>query len=229
MAVIRSLSVNITNTQTKELPMSMTTTAFIQKAKLPTKSELEIEIAKRGYDLKFLEDFNFLDEFKGACELDGIMAFVELYGEDKEVILREFELTNDQLSTYDYAISFIEGSDFISGACVAILLLVLIDICDAKVIYQDDQVWYTREMLLQEIPRNIKKGKANINPINLDDALLIPKKKKKKPVPKWLLLPLLFTAIILMKRNLISWPIPAILLLIIVIYSVIEYRKKANL
>ena len=208
--------------------MSMTITAFLQEARIPTKTQLEAEIEKLGYNFKFIEDFDKLDQFSGVCELDGIKTFVELFGEEKEVILQDFQLTNEYLIDYDYALSFIEGSDYIQGACVGIILIVLIDICDSKVIYQDDQIWYTREMLIDMIPRYINNGKKNPKPFEYKNPLPQENKKKNKHFTDWILWSLLFVSVVLMKQETISWPIPLILLILVVVNSVIEHRKKSH-
>ena len=209
--------------------MSMTTTAFIKKEKVPNRLLLETEIKKLGYDFKFLEDFDKLDDFGGTCQLEGFNAFVELNGEDKEDILQEYEITNDNLSDYDYCISFYQGSHDISGACVGILLLVLIDICNSKVIYQDEQVWYTREMLIQDISQYINEGKKNPKDFNFYTELPKADKKKKNNLAEWILWGLAFFTTILMGREVINWVIPGILLILVVINSVLEHNDKGNI
>ena len=204
--------------------MSMTMIAFYPKAKSPTKVELESEIGKLNYDFKFLEDFESINEFGGACQLNGKQTFFETYVESKEEILNAYDFLNKDIEKFDSGISFIWGADFIAGASIGIISAALMDLCDAKIVYVDDETWYTRQMLLDEIPIFIKEHEKQIH-----ERIPSSSQSKQRKNIKWLdwaILGAMMVSLILMSRKLISWHILAILLAFYVGQSIWTERKK---
>lgn len=204
--------------------MSMTMIAFYPKAKSPTKVELESEIGKLNYDFKFIEDFESINEFGGTCLLNGKETFFETYVESKEEILNEYDFLNKDIEKFDSGISFIWGADFIAGACIGIICTALMDLCDAKIVYVDEETWYTRQMLLDEIPIFIEEHEKQIHERIPNSSQSIPRKNIKWL--DWAILGAMIVSVILMSGKLISWHIPAILLTLYVGQSIWTERKK---
>lgn len=57
------------------------------------------------------------------------------------------------LSDEDIVISFVWGADFTAGVSIALISVALIDACDALIYYLDDEMKYSKEMLLEDIPQ----------------------------------------------------------------------------
>lgn len=204
--------------------MSMTMIAFYSKEKKLTKLELESRIVSLGYDFKFLEEFDNLESIDGACELNGIKTFFETDSQEKKEILNDYPFLDKNLSELDSGISFVWGADFMAGACIDIISLALMEHYDAKIVYVDDEIWYTNEMLVSEIQDFIQESKKQ--PSQKSKTKKAPKTIKKRNL-KWLNLTLFALAVIsviLMSRGIISWYIPAVLLALIVGSSIIKER-----
>ncbi|MCK0114783.1 hypothetical protein [Gelidibacter sp. F63206] len=205
--------------------MSMTMTAFIDKARIPTKLEIETQIKTLGYNFRFNENFNLFDEFGGDCELDGQDTFFEIYFIKKEEVISEMPSLNKDLDNFDSAFSFIWGADSIAGACISIISVALIDLCNSKVVLEDFEVWYDREMLMEEIPMFIEEENTNIDQA-IKEKLTFDKRQKSEKITNIILWSLLITTVLLMNRNIISWYIPSFLLVAVLIKSVIDHNKK---
>ena len=217
--------------------MSMTLINFVQKDKLPTKLELENKIIELGYDFKFLTDFKKLDSLNQIdsidCELNGNKTFLEIYLNPIKEIISDFPNLENQLSDKDFGISFTFGSDELVSACINIISIGLIDLCQSIVLYADDEIIYSREMLIQDTSKSldyIEKEVYSIPQEAIEENLRFDQKKKKekrinniKEIALW---GLLIIAMILMNRKIISWYIPAILLAIVLIKSGIDQNKK---
>ena len=204
--------------------MSMTMIAFYSEAKAPTKAELESEIAKLNYDFKFLEEFEGIDGFAGSCELNGIKTFFETNVESIDEILNAYNFSKKDLSGYDTGISFIWGADFMAGACIGIISSALIELCGAKVVYADDETWYTRQMLLDETPIFIEEHLKLVNKGNSNPSQA--RVKKKIAWVDWAILGVLLISVVLMKKKLISWHLPLILMVFYIGYGIWKKRKN---
>ena len=204
--------------------MSMTMIAFYQKVKTPSKSELQSQIEKLNFDFKFLEEFDKIDQFGGACQLNGKETFFETYIQSKEEILEDYPFLNKSIGEFDSGISFIWGSDFIAGACIGIIGTSLMDLCGAKLVYVDDETWYTRKMLLDEIPIFIEEHeKQNHKSISNSSQS---KRNKKTKWLEWTLLGLMIISGILMARKLISWYLLAISMALYIGHNIWTENKK---
>ncbi|MDC6367218.1 MULTISPECIES: hypothetical protein [Flavobacteriaceae] len=203
--------------------MSMTMVAFYSKAKSPTKVELESEIAKLNYDFKFLGEFESINEFGGTCQLNGKETFFQTYVVSKREILNDYDFLNKDIEEFDSGISFIWGADFIAGACIGIISTALIDLCGAKIVYVDDETWYTRQMLLDEIPIFIEEHKKQIHKRIPSSSQS--KQKKKTEWMDWAIIGLMIISAVLLKREIITWHIPTILIATYIGYSIWTKRK----
>lgn len=207
--------------------MSMTMTAFIDKAKIPTKLELETQIKTLGYNFKFNENFNFFNEFGGDCELDEQKTFFEVYFIKKNEVLNDMPSLDKDLDNYDSAFSFIWGADSIAGACISIISVALMDLCNSKVVFEDFEVWYDREKLLEEIPMFLDDNNHN-NVETIKVYAEFGKKIKSEKIINIIIWSLLIITTLLMNRKIISWHIPSLLLAYVLVKSIIEHNKKRN-
>ncbi len=200
--------------------------AFFQKAKIPSKPDLLSEIEKLNLDFKFLEEFDTLDQFSGKCQLNEKETFFETYIQSKEEILDDYPFLNKDIDIFDSGISFIWGDDFIAGACIGIISTSLIDLCDAKIVYVDDETWYSREMLISEIPIFLDEHEKQSKLLETKPILSEKGKKKKNIWLDLVFFGLTFILAILVNRKVISWHFPALFLGIYVGYSVWKERTK---
>lgn len=145
--------------------MSMTQVAFLRKADIPTKKEIEEHIQGLGYDFKFVEEYdNILEQDGLSCLINGQDTFFETYSDKLIEIIGDHEWLKPDITNQDTAISFIWGADFAAGACIGLISITLIDKCQALVYYLDDEIKYTREMLVSDMPEflnELEKQKSN--------------------------------------------------------------------
>ncbi len=147
----------------------MTQAAFLKKADLPTKSEIEQTISELGYDFEILDDFeNFYGIDGIECTINGQKTFFEIYFNNPSEITADSDFIKKDLTDQDTAVSFIWGADFAAGASIGLISVVLIDKSKALIYYLDDEIAYSREMLLADSPEFLKelekeKKRAEIN------------------------------------------------------------------
>ena len=136
--------------------MSMTQIAFLRKADIPTNKQIQDTIQKLGYDFKILSGLEKQIGQDGLdCSIDGHQTYFETYVDVAKNAISENEadwITPD-ITNQDTAISFIWGADFAAGACIGLISTALTDLSNALVYYMDDQMKYTREMLLADTPQ----------------------------------------------------------------------------
>ena len=60
------------------------------------------------------------------------------------------------MTDQDTVVSFIWGADFAAGASIGLISVALIDKCNALIYYLDDEMAYSKEMLLADTPEFIK-------------------------------------------------------------------------
>lgn len=148
--------------------MSMTQVAFLRKADIPTKTEIEEIIKGLGHDFKIFEDSENITELDGlSCSINGHETFFETYFDKPEEITKDCEWIKPDLTNQDTAISFIWGADFAAGACIGLISIALIDKGQALDYYLDDEMKYSREMLVADTPQflnELEKQKKNRAP-----------------------------------------------------------------
>lgn len=134
----------------------MTQIAFLKKTDIPTKSKIEENIHELGYDFKILDEFENLEQQEGlSCSINGYKTYFEIYFENPSEIIDEFEWIEKDLTDQDIAVSFMWGADFAAGACIGLISVALIDNCNALIYYLDDEMKYSRQMLLDDTPQFI--------------------------------------------------------------------------
>lgn len=137
--------------------MSMTQVAFLKKADLPNKIEIEKTICELGYEFEILDDFeNFYDVDGLECKINKQKTFFDIYFEEPKEITTDFDFIKKDLTDQDTVVSFNWGADFAAGASIGLISVVLIEKCNALIYYLDDEVAYSKEMLLADTPDFIK-------------------------------------------------------------------------
>lgn len=135
----------------------MTQTAFLKKADLPNKVEIEKNICKLGYDFEIIDDFeNFYGIDGLECKINGQKTFFEIYFEKPSEVADNFEFIKKDLTDQDTAISFIWGADLAAGISIGLISIVLIEKCNALIYYLNDEMAYSKEMLLTDTSEFIK-------------------------------------------------------------------------
>lgn len=150
--------------------MSMTQIAFIKKADQPTNRQIQDTIQKLGYDFKILSGLEKqIDQDGLECSINGHQTYFETYVDTAESVIADHEADwiKADITNHDIAISFIWGADFAAGACIGLISIALIDHSNALVYYKDDQMKYTREMLITDTPQFLaeldKQSNRNVN------------------------------------------------------------------
>lgn len=148
--------------------MSMTQVAFLRKADMPTKTQIEETIQGLGYDFKILDDSENITELDGlSCSINGHETFFETYFDPSTEITNDCDWIKPDLTNQDSAISFVWGADFAAGTCVGLISMALIDKGEALVYYLNDEMKYAREMLVADLPQflnELEKQKKSIIP-----------------------------------------------------------------
>jgi hypothetical protein len=146
--------------------MSMTQVAFLGKADIPTKTQIEETIQGLGYDFKILDDPENITELDGiSCSINGHETFFETYFEQPTEIANNCDWIKPDLTNQDLAISFVWGADFAAGACIGLISIALIDKGQALVYYLDDEMKYSREMLVADTPQFLNELEKQKKPL----------------------------------------------------------------
>lgn len=150
--------------------MSMTQIALLRKANIPTNEQIQDTIQKLGYDFNI---FSGLERQIGQngleCSINEHQTYFETYVAPTEITItdNEAEWIKPDITNQDTAISFLWGADFAAGSCIGLISIALIDLSNASVYYIDDQMKYTREILLTDIPQFLvelnKQSKRNVS------------------------------------------------------------------
>jgi hypothetical protein len=136
--------------------MSMTQIAFMRKADLPTNKQIQEVIQNLGYDFKIFDDLEKQIDNDGLeCSINGHQTYFETYLDEANNVITETdaEWIKPDLTNQDTAISFVWGADFSAGTCIGLISIALTDLSNALVYYMDDQMKYTREMLMADTPQ----------------------------------------------------------------------------
>lgn len=161
--------------------MSMTQIAFLRKEDIPTNKEIQETIQKLGYDFKILSSLEKqIDQDGLECIINGHQTYFETYIEDSDSALTEHEAdwVKSDITNQDTAISFVWGADFVAGTCIGLISIALIDHCNALIYYMDDEMKYSREMLINDTPQFIEELKKQSNKIEKHQVFINPQTKK---------------------------------------------------
>ncbi len=134
--------------------MSMTQIAFLKKADIPINEQIQQTIRQLGYDFRILGDLKSrIDESELKCQINGKDAHFEVYIDSATNARNEAGWMIPDLTDQDTAVSFVWGANYAAGTCIGLVSIALIDLCNALVYYMDDQMRYTREMLVADTPQ----------------------------------------------------------------------------
>lgn len=136
--------------------MSMTQIAFLRKVNIPTNGQIQDIIQKLGYDFKILSGLEKkIDQNGLECSINGHRTYFETYVAPAEVTITDSgaEWVKPDITNQDTAILFVWGADFSAGACIGLISIALTELSNALVYYMDDQMKYTKEILLADIPQ----------------------------------------------------------------------------
>ena len=132
----------------------MTQVAIFRKSELPKIEKIEKDIQSLGHDFEIGNKEDSILSGNGfECTINGHQTYFETYIDEPKEVVREFEFIKSDLTNEDIVISFVWGADFAAGACIGLISIALIDNCDAKIYYLNDDMKYTREMLMKDTPQ----------------------------------------------------------------------------
>ena len=98
--------------------MSMTQTAFLKKADIPTNGQIQDIIQKLGYDFKVLSGLEKqIDQDGLECSINGHQTYFETYVDlaDNVIADHEADWIKPDITNQDIVISFVWGADFAAG------------------------------------------------------------------------------------------------------------------
>ena len=131
--------------------MSMTQIAFLKKGETLSRQKIQESINSLGYDFTIMDDFESIYTIDGlTCKINGHETYFEMYFNSAAEIVADNSWIESDLTDQDTAISFVWGANFAAGACIGLISIALIDNCDALIYYMDDEMKYTKEMLLSD-------------------------------------------------------------------------------
>jgi len=134
--------------------MSMTQIAFVNKTAIPELEKVERDIQRLGYNFEIKNKEDGLISRNGLeCLINGHNTHFETYIEQPSEITNKLDFINSDITNEDVAIIFVREADFAAGACAGLISIALIDNCDAKIHYLEDEMKYTREMLISNTSR----------------------------------------------------------------------------
>lgn len=131
--------------------MSLLQTAFVEKSSVPDRAKLEEAARALGFDIAFDEFYRPFD-CSGflPCVLNGKKSGFEIYFESLDDALRNFPRLKEEVGSRDCAICFRWGGDMTECACVLIASAALAKSFGAVVYYQDDDLLYSADQLIEE-------------------------------------------------------------------------------
>jgi len=137
--------------------MSLLQTAFIEKSRVPDRGTLEGAVRSLGFDLRIDEFYRPFD-CSGflPCLIKGKKSGFEIYFDSPEETFQNFPHLKEQAGNRDCAITFRWGGDMSECACVLIVSAALATSFDALVHYQDDDLVYSADQLVEEAKRALE-------------------------------------------------------------------------
>jgi hypothetical protein len=131
--------------------MSLQQTAYIARANVPDRAALQAAVDALGFDCK-IDAFYVPFECSGflPCVLAGTESGFEIYFDSAADVLSDFPQLKERVGNRDVAITFRWGGDMAECACVLIVSAALAKATGAIVHYQDDDMLYSTEQLVEE-------------------------------------------------------------------------------
>jgi len=132
--------------------MSQIQTAFIEKSRVPDRAKLEEAIRTLGFDLTLPESYRpFGPSCFLPCVLNGKKSGFEILFESPDYTLEHAPRLKDVIGRRNCAISFRWNGDTAEDACVLIVSAALAKSFDAVIYYEDGNLLYSVEELLDEV------------------------------------------------------------------------------
>jgi hypothetical protein len=145
--------------------MSQLQTAFIEKSRVPDRSKLEESVSALGFDLTIDEFYRPFDcEGFLPCVLKGKKSGFEIYFESPNEAFQSFPHLKEKVESRDCAISFRWGGDMAECACVLIVSAALAKDFGAVVHYQDNDLLYSAEQLVEEAKGALRAAESSPHP-----------------------------------------------------------------
>ena len=131
--------------------MSLQQTAYVARADVPNRETLQAAVDSLGFDCK-IDAFYAPYQCSGflPCVLTGRESGFEIYFESENEVMADFPSLVESVGKRDVAITFRWGGDMAECACVLIVSAALAKSCGAIVHYQDDDILYSGEQLIEE-------------------------------------------------------------------------------
>ncbi len=131
--------------------MSLQQTAYVERASVPERAELQAAVDALGFDCKLdLSYMPFKSEGFLPCVLNGKDSGFEIYFESTAEVLQNYPDLTETIGSRDAAITFRWGGDMAECACVLIVSAALAKTFDAVVHYQDDNMLSSAGQLVEE-------------------------------------------------------------------------------
>jgi len=139
----------ITNSAGKT--MSLEQTAYVERASLPQRAALQAAVDGLGFDCKLDGSYApFHSQGFLPCVLNGKDSGFEIYFEQAGDVLQHFPALAKTVARRDAAITFRWGGNMAECACVLIVSAALAKTFGAIVHYQDDDMLYSAEQLVED-------------------------------------------------------------------------------
>jgi len=131
--------------------MSLQQTAYVVRANVPDRAALQAAVDALGFDCK-VDTFYVPFQCSGflPCLLAGSKSGFEIYFEPAADVLSDFPHLAGSVASRDVAITFRWGGDMSECACVLIVSAALAKTFGAIVHYQDDDIVYSGDQLVEE-------------------------------------------------------------------------------
>jgi len=131
--------------------MSLQQTAFVVRTQVPDRTALQAAVDVLGFDCK-IDAFYVPFQCSGflPCLLAGTKSGFEIYFESASDVLSEFSHLSESVGKREVAITFRWGGDMSECACVLIVSAALAKSFGAIVHYQDDDILYSGDQLVEE-------------------------------------------------------------------------------
>jgi hypothetical protein len=131
--------------------MSLQQTAYVLRANVPDRVALQAAVDALGFDCK-IDAFYVPFQCSGflPCVLAGNESGFEIYFEPAADVLSDFPNLAGTVGSRDVAMTFRWGGDMSECACVMIVSAALARTFNAIVHYQDDDMLYSADQLVEE-------------------------------------------------------------------------------
>jgi hypothetical protein len=137
--------------------MAMEQTAYLQHEAVPQRPALQAAIDALGFDLKIDDSYA---PFKSSgflpCMVQGKLSGFEIYFDKAADQLAIYPHVASAVGSRDAAIGFRWGGRFEELACVLMVSAALAKSFGAVVHYQDDDILYSTDQLMEELKSALK-------------------------------------------------------------------------